>query len=158
MCLEAHCYLGGKLKHMQTRNKTKMILIGLLVAGASVFTYAQELKVVVKNVKNEDGMVRLALYNSEDHHMKKEFKAIEVKSKNGETVAIFMNVDPGIYTISVIHDANDNKELDSNFIGIPKEGFGFSNDAMGSFGPPDFKMASFEHKVGKEVVINLRYL
>lgn len=130
----------------------------MLVAAATVYTYAQELKVVVKNVKSDDGMVRLALYNSEDQHMKKEFKAVEVKSKNGETVAVFKGITPGTYTISVIHDANDNKELDSNFIGIPKEGFGFSNDAMGSFGPPDFKKASFEFTSDKAVVINLRYL
>jgi uncharacterized protein (DUF2141 family) len=143
---------------MQTKHKIRIILIGLLVAGATFLTYSQELKVVVKNVKGGEGMVRLALYNSEDQHMKKEFKALEVKSKNGEAVVVFNDVPPGIYSVSVMHDSNDNKELDSNFIGIPKEGFGFSNDAMGTLGPPGFKKASFEFSGKKEVVINLRYL
>ena len=57
-----------------------------------------------------------------------------------------------------MHDTNDNKELDSNLFGMPKEGFGFSNDAMGMFGPPDFKKASFEHDGEKEVVIYLKYM
>jgi uncharacterized protein (DUF2141 family) len=144
---------------MKTKNKkTLIVLIGLLMAIATTITYGQELKIVVKNVKGEEGMVRLALYNSDDQFMKKEIKGVEVKSKGGEAVAVFQNVAPGTYAISVMHDANDNKELDSNFMGIPKEGFGFSNDAMGMFGPPDFKKASFDVAGEKEVVINLRYM
>ena len=42
------------------------------------------------------------------------------------------------------HDENSNEELDTNFIGIPKEGFGFSNDAFGKFGPKKFKEWLFE--------------
>lgn len=138
--------------------KTLLVLIGLLVASATTFTYGQELKIIIKNVKGEEGMVRLALYNSDDQFMKNEIKGIEVKSTGGEAVAVFKNVAPGTYAISVMHDANDNKELDSNFMGIPKEGFGFSNDAMGMFGPPDFKKASFEMLDKKELVINLKYM
>ena len=138
--------------------KTLLVLIGLLVASATTFTYGQELKIIIKNVKGEEGMVRLALYNSDDHFMKKELKGVEVKSTGGEAVAIFKDIAPGRYAISVMHDANDNKELDSNFMGIPKEGFGFSNDAMGMFGPPDFKKASFEMLDKKELVINLKYM
>ncbi len=138
--------------------KTLLVLIGLLVASAMTFTYGQELKIVIKNIKNEEGMVRLALYNSDDQFMKKELKGVEVKSKAGEAVAVFKDIAPGRYAISVMHDANDNKELDSNFMGIPKEGFGFSNDAMGMFGPPDFKKASFEVSGEKKLVINLKYM
>ena len=138
--------------------KTLLVLIGLLVASATTFTYGQELKILIKNVKGEEGMVRLALYNSDDQFMKQEIKGIEVKSKGGEAMAVFKDIAPGTYAISVMHDANDNKELDSNFMGIPKEGFGFSNDAMGMFGPPDFKKASFEVSGEKELVINLRYM
>ena len=141
-----------------TNNKTQIILIGLLVAAATFFTYAQELKITVKNVKGEDGMVLLALYNSEDGFMKKEIKNLQVPILNGEATALFKDVDPGTYAISVMHDTNNNKELDSNLFGIPKEGFGFSNDAMGMFGPPDFKKASFEHDGKKELVISLRYM
>jgi uncharacterized protein (DUF2141 family) len=114
--------------------------------------------VVVKNVKSDVGTVRLAVYSSEDQFMKNEIAGTEVKAVNGQAVAVFKNLGTGTYAISVMHDANDNKELDSNFMGVPKEGFGFSNDAMGMFGPPDFKKASFEHAGKKDVVISLRYM
>jgi uncharacterized protein (DUF2141 family) len=140
------------------QNKTRLILIGLLVAAATTLSYGQELKIIIRNVKGDEGYVRLALYNSSDQFMKKEIKWLEVKSVNGEAIAIFKDVSPGTYAISVMHDANNNKELDSNFIGVPKEGFGFSNDVMGMFGPPEFKKASFEISGRKEIVINLRYM
>ena len=40
-------------------------------------------------------------------------------------------------------DANENKKLDKNFIGIPKEQYGFSNNAMGAFSAPTFEQAKF---------------
>jgi uncharacterized protein (DUF2141 family) len=143
---------------MNSSDKVRMLLIGILTALATLTTYAQDMTVVVKNVQGDRGMVRLSLYNSNDQFMKTEIKAVEVKSVNGEAIAVLKDVKPGTYAISVMHDANDNKELDSNMFGIPKEGFGFSNDAMGMFGPPDFKKASFQYSGKNQVVINLRYM
>jgi uncharacterized protein (DUF2141 family) len=143
---------------MNSSDKIRMLLIGILTALATLTTYAQDMTVVIKNVQGDGGLVRLAIYNSDDQFMKTEIKAAEVKSVNGEAIAVLKNVKPGTYAISVMHDANDNKELDSNMFGIPKEGFGFSNDAMGMFGPPDFKKASFQYSGKNQVVINLRYM
>jgi uncharacterized protein (DUF2141 family) len=140
------------------KTKIQIILMGILIAAATLLTYGQELKITIKNVKGENGMILLALYDSESQFMKKEIKNLQANILNGEAVAIFKDVAPGTYAISVMHDTNDNKELDSNLFGIPKEGFGFSNDAMGMFGPPDFKKASFEHDGKKEMVINLKYM
>ena len=52
-------------------------------------------------------------------------------------------MDLGTYAVKLFHDANDNGRLDTNWIGIPKERFGFSNNAMGRFGPPDFDAVRF---------------
>ena len=49
----------------------------------------------------------------------------------------------GTYAIGIFVDANYNNEMDRNFFGVPKEQYGFSNNAKGSFGPPSFKDASF---------------
>ena len=57
------------------------------------------------------------------------------------------------YAIRFIHDENRNEELDTNFLGIPKEGFGFSNDVMGKFGPKDFSEWLF--KVSGDTIIKL---
>ena len=48
----------------------------------------------------------------------------------------------------MIHDENDNHKLDTNWIGIPTEGYGTSRDAVGKFGPPSFKDAAFSYGGG----------
>ena len=61
----------------------------------------------------------------------------------------------GTYAIGIFVDTNDNNEMDRNFLGVPKEQYGFSNDAKGSFGPPSFKDASFTVSGNMKLKINL---
>ena len=61
----------------------------------------------------------------------------------------------GTYAIGIFVDANYNNEMDRNFFGVPKEQYGFSNDAKGSFGPPSFKDASFTVSGDMKLDINL---
>jgi len=72
-----------------------------------------------------------------------------------DTVAVvFENLEPGDYAVSVIHDRNNNGKLDTNRLGIPKEGFAFGNNAMGIFGPPSFENAkvSIRDKAVKQIL------
>ena len=71
------------------------------------------------------------------------FRSAEVKVVNEQAVVVFENVPHGDYALKLFHDENDNQKLDTNFVGMPKEKFGFSNDAMGRFGPPSFEQARF---------------
>ena len=61
----------------------------------------------------------------------------------------------GSYAISTYHDENDNDKLDKNIVGIPKEAYGFSNDATGFMGPPKWEDAKFDLKEDKTITINL---
>lgn len=61
----------------------------------------------------------------------------------------------GTYAIGIFVDANYNNEMDRNFFGVPKEQYGFSNDAKGNFGPPSFKDASFTVSSDITLAINL---
>ena len=55
-----------------------------------------------------------------------------------------INIPDGKYAIALFIDKNKNKKIDKNFIGIPKEQFGFSNNAMGKLSAPSFQQAMFE--------------
>jgi uncharacterized protein (DUF2141 family) len=55
------------------------------------------------------------------------------------------NMPSGSYGFAFLHDENDNEAMDTNILGLPEEGFGFSNDAPVSFGPPDFAAVRFRH-------------
>ena len=62
---------------------------------------------------------------------------------NSEVLLTIDSLNYGSYAIKVFHDENINGELDSNFLGIPTEDYGFSNDASGWFGPPRWEKAMF---------------
>ncbi len=68
-------------------------------------------------------------------------------------------IPPGTYAVQAFHDENDNLVVDRNFMGMPKEGIGFSNDAPFRFGPPRFRDAAIAlGPDGGQVTIQLRYL
>jgi uncharacterized protein (DUF2141 family) len=115
-----------------------------------------DIKVEVKNAKNDDGKMFFALYDNEDDFLKKEIKGgIEVIT-NKTSIITFKNVPTGVYAVSVFHDKNDNGEMDTNGLGIPTENFGCSNDAKGFMGPPKWKNAKFElSDKDKNIIINL---
>ena len=74
-----------------------------------------------------------------------------------EVVAAFQDVPAGTFAIAVFHDTNSNGKLDKNFLGIPKEGYAFSNNVFGTFRAPGFEDASFEFDGNKTVKIKMRY-
>ena len=122
--------------------------IGLLFLLMGCFSHlnAQDkgsLHVTINNIKQAEGSIQLALYNSEESFMEDPLAIQTVKADQSGTVLVtFSDLPFGRYALSIFHDINDNLELDTNFMGIPKEPFGFSNDAMGAFGPPSFDKAS----------------
>lgn len=71
----------------------------------------------------------------------------------------FSGIAPATYAISVFHDENSDGKLATNFIGIPREGVGASNNAKGRFGPPKFDAAAFRFTGGRlDLKITMDYL
>jgi uncharacterized protein (DUF2141 family) len=115
-----------------------------------------QLKVEVQNISNSKGYVLVGIYSSPDGFRDTE-KAIahaRVPAQNGNIIVEIPNLPPGIYAAAIIHDANSNGKLDTNFLGIPTEAYGFSNNARGSFGPPSFEACKFEIK--KDAIIRIQ--
>ncbi len=68
-----------------------------------------------------------------------------LKIRESQARCDFENIPPGTYALAVVHDENMNGKLDSNWLGIPKEGYGFSNDVKAVHGAPSFSDASFPY-------------
>jgi uncharacterized protein (DUF2141 family) len=68
-----------------------------------------------------------------------------IKIRNAAARCDFEAILPGTYALAVIHDENSKAKLDTNLLGIPTEGYGFSNDATASFGTPSFSDARFSY-------------
>lgn len=107
---------------------------------------AEDLVVVVSGVRSLEGNVQGLLWTQPEGFPSESQRADAhaAAAAGAETVKlVFEGVSPGRYAVSVIHDVNDNRELDKNWFGIPKEAVGISNGAIGAFGPGDFEEALF---------------
>jgi len=113
-----------------------------------------ELKVVIVNLESDKGKVIVDLLDKDQKSIKD--KTCEISGN--KCTLVFKDLKDGQYAIRHIHDENENGELDTNFIGMPKEGFGYSNDPKGKFGPPDFDEWLFTVAGDTEIQITTRYL
>ncbi|PIW69408.1 MAG: hypothetical protein COW08_07295 [Ignavibacteriales bacterium CG12_big_fil_rev_8_21_14_0_65_30_8] len=119
----------------------------------SVSQKAGNLIVRINKFESDEGEAKIALNNSEENYRKgKPFKAIAAKIVDGKLEFVFENIPFGEYAVKCYHDENSNGKMDSNFLGIPSEAYGFSNNARGSFGPPDYEDAKFLFSADNQVI------
>lgn len=116
------------------------------------------LVVTVEGTRGKNGSVMVGLFTDRKKFLKKATYGKVIPASVHATRVVFENLEPGEYGISVIHDMNSNGKLDTNILGIPKEGFGFGNNAMGVFGPPTFENAKILIGMGEhQHVIRMKY-
>jgi uncharacterized protein (DUF2141 family) len=124
------------------------LITGLIVADTAIAEDAKTCNLTIKILRLETDAGKLIVALLDDPEA---FDAngdpvrdVRVDIENGEAVAHFGAIPYGTYAAKIFHDENSNDKLDTNFVGYPKEAFGFSMDAMGKFGPPSFEEAKFE--------------
>jgi len=137
----------------------KVLFTIILFLTSLVMSHAQEkmshsITINISGMKSDKGDVFVAMYNSKDDFLKNEFRTAITKVKSKKATVVFKNLPTAWYAITIFHDVNDNKKMDTNFIGIPKEPIGVSNDATGFMGPPKYKKAKFEVK--NDVTISIK--
>ena len=123
-----------------------LLIIAMLIASAisSPLKSNQDIIVNISNIDNDKGKIMIGLYASEENWLGNPQKGLIGKIEEGDSKVTFKNIPQGVYAISVFHDENDNNDLDMNFMGIPKEDNGCSNNASGFLGPPKWQDAKFE--------------
>ena len=80
-----------------------------------------------------------------------------MRAAQGSVSITTKDLTPGRYAIALFHDVDGNQKLTTNMLGIPKEGYAFSNDASNFFGVPSFKDASFQFTRDTSIVINMKH-
>ena len=144
---------------------TSMAFMGVLtlILLPGMPTNADELVVRVNNIK-EAGEIHIAIYDSpeafEADRGEKGGAAPGITQGTIEmvepgSVTYRYELPPGTYAIGIFHDANLNNRLDNYFFGVPREQYGFSNNARGFMGPPSFEDAAFSVEGKTEISIGL---
>ena len=121
-------YRIGDARSFQTKNTYEISKIGSRVG-------------IYNNAAAYDKSVK-----GEERSEKGLFSGIDSYIDLQESHEFVINLPEGTYAIALFIDANENLKIDKNFLGIPKEQYGFSNNAMGKLSGPSFEQAKFQVK------------
>jgi len=140
------------------------VCLGSLASCLAQAASRQEnvIHVDVVGLRTNKGQVLCALYASAEGFPKDSQRAIRRDTSSiseKKASCEFSGIEPGTHAVSLFHDENSNGKLDTNFLGIPREGVGASNDARGHMGPPKFDAARFQFSGGRLTLkVTINYL
>ena len=138
------------------------LVFAMPAAAALAQSPCPGIHVKVLNIRNSTGTVACALFESEAgfpvEYLRSATNIMVIKIRKSQARCDFEDIPPGTYALAVIHDENMNGILDTGFLGVPTEGYGFSNDAKALLGAPSFSAASFQYD-GRtlDLTIGLQY-
>lgn len=140
----------------------KSVITILLLAFFYTAPAQNRIVVQVNNFNNNKGLCMICLYdNAKAFSGKGEpLRVLKASVSEKTSTAVFDNVPPGTYAVLVIHDANNNNRFDTNFIGIPTEGYGASKNKLPFAAAPKFDENKFSvgSSATTDITIRLRYL
>jgi uncharacterized protein (DUF2141 family) len=117
-------------------------LVLLVIAATPVL--AGDLTIEVSGITPGRGQIYVAVYDRPETFptagQQRTGRILEASAQS--LVVHFEDLPPGEYAAVAFQDVNGNCKLDKNFLGMPKEPYGFSNSARGSAGPPRFSAAA----------------
>ena len=114
-------------------------------ASAATPATAGTLSIRMSGFRNADGQVLLSVFRGEagfPSDPNRAWKKVVTRISGGRA-SVDIEAPPGEYAFAVVHDENSNAQVDTNWIGMPKEGIGTSNNAKGRMGPPKYRDAKF---------------
>ncbi|MCC8408120.1 DUF2141 domain-containing protein [Mucilaginibacter sp. UR6-1] len=135
------------------------VIVVLTILYQSAF--AQQQEIGISNLRSEKGKVILNVFKDQATYEKQEpFKKMvfEKRALKAGAISVSISLPPGTYGITLVDDENDNGKIDKNFIGIPKEGFGFSNFFMEKMKRPKFDDFKVEAGNGQPINIKAKYM
>lgn len=136
----------------------RLILFSCLVLGSGkLLAQPYTLTVEVINIQEIKGSVVIAVYNKKEDFPKEgfEYRKITLKVTASVVSFAFANLPKGDYAVAVFHDKNSDGICNRNFLGIPTEGYGFSNNVRPVFSAPAFDEVKFNLDRSKTIIITL---
>ena len=129
---------------------------------AVTYSPAQQLlrlTVSTKDLRNKKGHLLFGVFASADGFPSQSAKAVywESRAADSPNLTFVCDLPPGRYSASILHDENSNGAMDQNFLGIPQEGYGVTNNPKPRFSAATFEQANFELNEAKELPISLQY-
>jgi uncharacterized protein (DUF2141 family) len=107
-------------------------------------------------LRNDVGVLGCDLYAQKDGFPDRGgFRAATSPIHDGRASCVFSGLAPGTYAVTVIHDEDEDGDVRVNFLGIPLEGYGFSNNRAHAFRAPTWEESSFRVNAGEQKVLDV---
>lgn len=136
-----------------------MFLFFVLILQSALYTepgQPDSLEIIIENIDSSEGVLRICLFDNETDFMRNPVSCKEVgKFSVPKHILSFRIPSDRACALIVYHDLNNNGRLDRNFLGIPREPYGFSNNPSTRFGPPGYHEASFDASQNQSITIRL---
>ena len=110
----------------------------------------------INGIKTQNGQVLLSLFKSPEGfpiHPEKAFKWGRAKVTASSIIISFNGLPPGTYAIAAVHDENSNEVMDTDWLGLPDEDYGVSNNVSSTLSPPKFEEAKFNFTGKRDTVM-----
>jgi uncharacterized protein (DUF2141 family) len=121
-------------------------------------TKGLKLTLHITNIQDACGRIQVGIYNNKSDFPKegKEFKRVYIKVDAKEVKFTVQDMPPGDYAIAIYHDANTDGQCNSNFLGVPTECYGFSNNVKPFLSAPSFSATKFSLTTDRLLTIRLQ--
>ncbi|MFD2907597.1 DUF2141 domain-containing protein [Flavobacterium ardleyense] len=135
----------------------KSIFLLITVISGLFSNENPQLTLKISNIEKMQGEIIIGVFNQDKNFLKDGFaiKNYKIKVEKNTAVINITDLPKGEYAITMYHDENSDNECNRNFVGIPKEGYAFSNNFKPRFGPPKFKDCKFELSGNKTLQIKM---
>ena len=138
--LSSHCRIAVSLVYIISSSVAVIFVPAILAQSGGQATVI----VKVTGLRSEKGQVRIAVFNSSEQWLGEQPVYSSTINVDSQSVTWKINDVPyGDYGIAVFHDENKNGKMDKNFLGIPQEAYGFSNNMRVALGPPKWEKSKF---------------
>jgi uncharacterized protein (DUF2141 family) len=154
-------------KGVLMRVRCVLLFAGLVFANLPAMVLAQSsscpgIHINILDIRNSRGTLACALFQSSagfpKEYLRHATSVMAVEIRDTQAGCEFVGIPPGTYALAVVHDENRNGKLDTNWLGVPTEGYGFSSDAKATLRAPSFSAASFRYDGGiLDLTISLHY-
>lgn len=136
-----------------------VLVFAQLPASAFAQSACPGIHVKILGIRNSTGSIACALFESPEgfpaEFLKSAANIMIIKIRDLQARCDFIDIPPGTYALAVVHDENMDGKLATNWLGVPKEGYGFSNNAQALLRAPSFDAASFPYD-GRNLELTIR--
>lgn len=125
----------------------------------SLYPQTYDLSVTITGLKSTDGEIQIGLYNNKESfpHIDEQYKLFYFSVKEFSGIYTIKDLPEGEYAVAIFHDKNSDKICNTNFLGVPKEGFGFSKNFKPRLTSPDFEDCKIYLNSNESITIKLIY-